>query len=275
MTAEQLLARIEAIADDKNREFFSRLSHTRYKLYGARVPDVRKTAKQFFRELTPAEVLPLLTDPVHECRLLALLLWVQQFTRGDEACREAIVALYLAHTDCINNWDLVDLSAYEIVGAYLLPRDRSLLDRLAGSPSLWEQRIAIVSTWAFIRRGEFDDTYRRPWAGCSVRWGNAIKNGWNLSWRAVAVACPAPCCVMPWSVSLPRSGPVICGAVEAPCRCGGSSFVLWAGNCRAGNRPFPVSRLVLACAARPVCRGKRYFIIVFLLSPSGLLPAWR
>ena len=78
---------------------------------GVRVPDVRKTAKQFFRELTPAEVLPLLTDPVHECRLLALLLWVQQFTRGDEACREAIVALYLAHTDCINNWDLVDLSA--------------------------------------------------------------------------------------------------------------------------------------------------------------------
>lgn len=127
---------------------------------GVRVPDVRKTAKQFFRELTPAEVLPLLTDPVHECRLLALLLWVQQFARGDEACREAIVALYLAHTDCINNWDLVDLSAYEIVGAYLLPRDRSLLDRLAGSTSLWEQRIAIVSTWAFIRRGEFDDTLR-------------------------------------------------------------------------------------------------------------------
>ena len=127
---------------------------------GVRVPDVRKTAKQFFRELTTAEVLPLLTDPVHECRLLALLLWVQQFTRGDEACREAIVALYLAHTDCINNWDLVDLSAYEIVGAYLLPRDRSLLDRLAGSTSLWEQRIAIVSTWVFIRRGEFDDTLR-------------------------------------------------------------------------------------------------------------------
>lgn len=127
---------------------------------GVRVPDVRKTAKRFFRELTPAEVLPLLTDPVHECRLLALLLWTQQFAKGDEACREAIVTLYLAHTDCINNWDLVDLSAYEIVGTYLLSRDRSLLDRLAAGPSLWEQRIAVVSTWAFIRRGEFDDTLR-------------------------------------------------------------------------------------------------------------------
>ena len=121
---------------------------------------MRKTARLFFRELTPSEVLPLLADPVHECRLLALIMWTQQFARGDEACREEIVAHYLAHTDGINNWDLVDLSAYEIVGTFLLSRDRSLLDRLAGSTSLWEQRIAIVSTWAFIRRGEFDDTLR-------------------------------------------------------------------------------------------------------------------
>ena len=124
---------------------------------GVRVPDVRKTAKQFFRELTPAEVLPLLTDPVHECRLLALLLWVQQFARGDEACREAIVALYLAHTDCINNWDLVDLSAPGIVGEYLKDKLRKDLYRLADSPLLWDQRIAVVSTYTLIKNGDFID----------------------------------------------------------------------------------------------------------------------
>ena len=109
---------------------------------GVRVPEVRKIARDFAPKLSPEEVLPLLRDTVHECRLLALLVWVQQFSKGDERIREKIVSLYLSHTTYINNWDLVDLSAYE----------------LAGEGTLWEQRISIVSTWKFIRNRDFSDT---------------------------------------------------------------------------------------------------------------------
>ena len=108
--------------------------------------------------MSPEEVLPLLRDTVHECRLLALLVWVQQFSKGDERIREKIVSLYLSHTTYINNWDLVDLSAYEIIGFYLQNKERSLLYKLAGEGTLWEQRISIVSTWKFIRNRDFSDT---------------------------------------------------------------------------------------------------------------------
>ena len=125
---------------------------------GVRVPEVRKIARDFAPKLSPEEVLPLLRDTVHECRLLALLVWVQQFSKGDECIREKIVSLYLSHTTYINNWDLVDLSAYEIIGFYLQNKERSLLYKLAGEGTLWEQRISIVSTWKFIRNRDFSDT---------------------------------------------------------------------------------------------------------------------
>jgi len=113
-------------------------------------------------ELTEAEVLELLRSKWHEERLLALLILARRFEKAkrDEAARARIVKLYLANTQWINNWDLVDTSAPQILGAWLLTRDRAVLRRLAKSKSLWEQRIAVVTTLAFIRAGGFTDTLR-------------------------------------------------------------------------------------------------------------------
>lgn len=122
---------------------------------GVRVPDVRKVARRFF-ELSESEVLKLLKRREHEFRLAALLILVNQFQRGDERSRKHIFELYLKETRYINNWDLVDLSAPAIVGEYLRVRDRShkKLFTLAHSSSLWERRIAIVATFAFIRQDQ-------------------------------------------------------------------------------------------------------------------------
>jgi 3-methyladenine DNA glycosylase AlkD len=102
----------------------------------------------------------LLRSRVHEERLLALLLLVDAFKRGDDAARRSIYEFYLSHTAFINNWDLVDSSAPSIVGAWLYERSRSPLRRLAKSTSLWERRIAILATQYFIRQGELEETFR-------------------------------------------------------------------------------------------------------------------
>lgn len=126
-------------------------------LVGIPVPKTRSVAKRYVH-IAPEDVLPLLSDDIHECRLLALLIWVAQFPKSDEQRRKGIFDLYLSNTDKINNWDLVDLSAYQIVGEYLRDKDRTPLYRLAESGYLWEQRISIVATWKYIREKQFEDT---------------------------------------------------------------------------------------------------------------------
>jgi 3-methyladenine DNA glycosylase AlkD len=121
------------------------------------VPALRKLSK----ELTPipvTEAAKLLQSRWHEARILALMILVRKYERGDESMRDDIYYLYLADTDRINNWDLVDVSAPAIVGAHLLERERAPLYALAKSKSLWERRIAIISTQHFIRHDDFDDT---------------------------------------------------------------------------------------------------------------------
>ena len=124
---------------------------------GIRVPILRKLARQHI-DLPLAAVLKLLASDFHEERLLSLLMMVSLFSRGTRAEQRAIYLAYLRNTFFINNWDLVDSSAQHIVGAYLLTRNRGPLYRLAGSKILWERRIAIISTFYFVRRDEFDDT---------------------------------------------------------------------------------------------------------------------
>lgn len=126
---------------------------------GLTVPEIRSLAPQS-DDLSEADVLTLLHSEWHEERLMALLIWVRRFVKAkkDELLRERIVDLYLANTKWINNWDLVDSSAPQLLGAWLLKRDRSVLQTLAKSKNLWEQRIAVLATQAFIRAGEFDDT---------------------------------------------------------------------------------------------------------------------
>ncbi|MDX9868082.1 MAG: DNA alkylation repair protein [Kiritimatiellia bacterium] len=126
---------------------------------GVRVPALRAVARAA-GEPSLARILRLLRDPVHEVRMLALLLLIRRFEAGDAACRRRVADFYLANTRHINNWDLVDVSAAPIVGAWLWGRDTASLDALARSPQMWERRIAIVATHAFIRRGRFDETLR-------------------------------------------------------------------------------------------------------------------
>lgn len=123
---------------------------------GVVVPNIRLVAKEF-KDASFTTVKELLASPWHEMRLCGLLILVQQSRK--EVSRE-VFDFYLSVTDRINNWDLVDLTAPQIVGGYLLGKPRDVLYRLAESPLLWDNRIAIVSTVTFIRRGDLEDTYQ-------------------------------------------------------------------------------------------------------------------
>ncbi|MBL9117868.1 MAG: DNA alkylation repair protein [Verrucomicrobiaceae bacterium] len=129
------------------------------KFLGLKVP----TTRSFLPDtdsLLLNELEELLHSDWHEERLLALLALVRRYkkARKDLGLREAIVAFYLKNTRWINNWDLVDTSAPHILGEWLFDRDRAVLRRLARSKDLWEQRIAVLATQAFIRKGDFDLT---------------------------------------------------------------------------------------------------------------------
>jgi len=131
------------------------------KFLGLKVPQVRALVK-LSDELSEDDVLTLLHSGWHEERLAALQIMVRRFekAKSDEAVRSHLVKLYLANTAQINNWDLVDTSAPQLLGAWLLTHDRAILDKFARSRNLWERRIAVITTQAFIRDGQLDDTLR-------------------------------------------------------------------------------------------------------------------
>jgi 3-methyladenine DNA glycosylase AlkD len=124
---------------------------------GLYVPEIRKLAMEY-RDLPLPEAVDLLHSPLHEARLLALLILVAAYARGNAALRERIYRLYLEHTRFINSWDLVDASAGHIVGRHLLERSRAPLHALSASGLLWDRRIAVMATFHFIKRGEFAET---------------------------------------------------------------------------------------------------------------------
>ncbi len=124
---------------------------------GVVMPDIRKVAKEF-QSAPIGEVVKLLRSRVHEERMLALLLFVHKFEKGDDPLRKRIYDLYLRNTKLVNNWDLVDLTAPNIVGAHLLDKSRKPLFALARSRDLWKRRIAIMSTFHFIKSYDYADT---------------------------------------------------------------------------------------------------------------------
>ena len=126
---------------------------------GLTVPKQRGIARRF-RELPLSDALKLLKSPVHEKRLIALFIMVEHYRRGDEAARHRVYQAYLRNTKLVNNWDLVDSSAAQIVGAHLTDKPRGILPKLARSQSLWERRISIIATYAFIKAGESRDTLK-------------------------------------------------------------------------------------------------------------------
>jgi len=129
------------------------------KFIGVRVPTIRAIAKQHI-DLSIEQVIRILHSPYHEERLLALIMLVQLFNMGSPAKRSKVYKNYLANTQYINGWDLVDSSAHQIVGGYLLDKKRSKLDTLSNSDMLWERRISIIATYHFIKQNQFDDTLR-------------------------------------------------------------------------------------------------------------------
>ena len=165
MTAKKISKVLKGLADPAIAEHSQRFFKTGQGEYGEgdqflgiRVPILRKYAKKY-QATALEEIERLLKSPFHEERLFALLLLIRKFTKGDEDDKTEIFHLYLNNTQYINNWDLVDSSAHHIVGVYLEARDRQVLYKLVQSDSLWERRIAIMSTFQFIRLRQFDDTF--------------------------------------------------------------------------------------------------------------------
>ncbi len=126
---------------------------------GIRVPQVRIVAKRY-RNLSINQASKLIKSAFHEERLLSLFVLVNFFRRADDADKKKIYDLYLKNTNFINNWDLVDVSAGRIIGAYLFPLDEKPIYALAKSKNLWERRISIMATSYFIGHSEFADTLK-------------------------------------------------------------------------------------------------------------------
>jgi len=122
---------------------------------GIKVPVLRSIAKKN-HDVAYKEIKQLLKSKIHEKRLVSLMILIFKYQNADENEKLKIFKIYLDNTDKINNWDLVDLTAPKIIGDYLLDKDKSLLINLAKSKSLWERRIAVLSTFQFIKFNQFD-----------------------------------------------------------------------------------------------------------------------
>ena len=181
----KLLQEITARADASQVEGLSRFFKTgpgQYgegdKFLGIKVPVTREVVKACWRETSMQDLEECIASEYHEVRLAALLALVEIFAHAKRfpvkpgmtkttSCparpgisQQDCVDFYLAHTDRINNWDLVDLSCYPLLGVWLLDKDRQLLyDFARNGKTIWEQRIGMVSTMTFIRHGQLKDTF--------------------------------------------------------------------------------------------------------------------
>jgi 3-methyladenine DNA glycosylase AlkD len=166
MTLQMIKKRLEQVANKEKAEVLQRFFKTGPGEYGegdvfigVKVPDLRKIAKDF-RDIVTKDVIVLLESAVHEERLLALLILVGKYAKGNETAKKEIYKLYLDKTKFINNWDLVDVTAHHIVGDYLMNKNKDPLYGLARSEDLWERRIAIMATFYFIRNERYVDTLK-------------------------------------------------------------------------------------------------------------------
>ncbi len=161
----QLHNDVKEISDPEKGKFLQRFFKTGEGEYGhgdifagLTVPQSRKLAKKY-KDLQLENIHKLLKSKIHEERLIALLILADRFKKVISVKKKEIFDFYLAHTNYVNNWDLVDLSADQIVGAYLFDhKDITILFKLAKSKDIWERRIAIIATFAFIKSGRFKET---------------------------------------------------------------------------------------------------------------------
>jgi len=166
MTIQQIKKRLKQLANREKAEILQRFFKTGPGEYGegdvfigVKVPDLRKVAKDF-RDIAIKDVIILLESAVHEERLLALLILVSKYVKGNEIAKKEIYRLYLNKTKFINNWDLVDVTAQHIVGDYLMDKNKDPLYNLSKSKDLWERRIAVMATFYFIKRGKYEWTLK-------------------------------------------------------------------------------------------------------------------
>ncbi len=166
MTYKEITDYLYSLADPEIAEHSQRFFKTAEgeygfgdKFLGIRVPVIRQAVTKY--KNTPLSVAErLLKSEYHEVRLFSLLLLVFRFSKSNANEQEEIYHIYLGNTQYVNNWDLVDSSAHHIIGAYLENRDKSVLYNFSSSDSLWERRIAIMSTFYFIKRNHFIDALR-------------------------------------------------------------------------------------------------------------------
>ena len=164
MESEKLVRKLEKLADKEQARILSGFFKTGKGQYGEgdiflgiKVPISRKVAKEF-TGLNLVEIEELLNSKIHEVRFAALVVLIEKFNKGSSSEQEKIFKLYLKNiARNINNWDLVDLSCPQIVGRFLFDKDRRVLYELAKSSNLWEKRVAIISTFYFIKNGDFKD----------------------------------------------------------------------------------------------------------------------
>lgn len=157
---------LQKLRDPKKAEILSRFFKTGKGEYGQGdiflgipVPKQRQVAKKYI-DLSLEELQKLLSSKIHEYRLTSLFILVDKYKKADKALKNKIFNFYLKNAKNINNWDLVDLSAPNIIGDFLLNKDKLILYKLAKSKSLWEKRIAILATYAFIKKNQFEDTLK-------------------------------------------------------------------------------------------------------------------
>ncbi len=165
MTLKQVKQELKKISNPSKAKILQRFFKTGKGEYGEGdiflgivVPEQRKISNKY--DLSLKEIQELLKSKIHEYRLVALFILILKYKKADEQLKKHIFNLYLKNTKNINNWDLIDLSAPNIVGNYLLDKKRGILYKLSKSKSLWEKRIAILATFTFIGNGEWKDTLK-------------------------------------------------------------------------------------------------------------------
>lgn len=163
MKAIDIENELKGLADSEKAKQLSRFFKTGPGQYGEgdiflgiKTPDQRKLIKICFKLLPLVEVEKLLSSKYHECRLTGFMTLVEKFKNADENEKTEIYDLYIKNAKNANNWDLVDTSAHYIVGKYLFDKDKSILFKFARSENLWERRIAMMSCFYFIQKGQSD-----------------------------------------------------------------------------------------------------------------------
>lgn len=166
MDCKSVEKELKKLKDPKKAKILSRFFKTGEGEYGegdiflgVTVPKQRQIAKKYI-DLSLEELQKLLSGKIHEHRLTALLILVSKYGRANEALKKEIFNFYLKNAKNINNWDLVDLSAPNIIGDFLLNKEKLILYKLAKSKNLWEKRIAILATYTLIKKNQFEDTLK-------------------------------------------------------------------------------------------------------------------